>query len=216
VSSCCRLSVLLLGGGLAARPSAAPAGGCICTAAVRGRGFGQAGQLLPAQVCCCWQLELAAASCVCGDRAAGDAAGAGRCLLRVRRPGCGLCSWSWPLPFARAEVQLRELIAGRAGDVQLLPARRAAAGRRASCSPQRDPGGRMQSRTRRAVSRFQPGGLECSYAGSSRTELEVSSSRQLGVLLPGGDGLAVRSSAFPAGDCKCAVAVRDRGFGQAG
>jgi hypothetical protein len=87
------------------------------------------------------QLELAAASSACGGRAAGDAAGVGRCLLRVRRPGCGRRSWSWPLPLARAEVQLRELIAGRAGGVQLLSAQRAAAGRRAAARPSAAPAG---------------------------------------------------------------------------
>jgi hypothetical protein len=112
------------------------------------------------------QLELAAASCACGGRPAGVAAGAGRCLLRVRQPGCRRRSWSWPLHIPRAAAGLR------ATQLELAAASCACGGRAAG-----DAAG---------VGRCLLRGLKCSYASSSQAELEVSSCCRLSVLLLGG------------------------------
>jgi hypothetical protein len=121
---------------------------------------------------------------------------------------CGVAVWPVGLKCSCAGLG-----AGGAGVVQLLPVQRAAAGRRASCSPQRGSGGRPQLRSRRAGSRLWPGGLKCSCAG-------------LGAGGAGGVQLlpALRAAAGRRASCspqrgfggrlQCAAAVRGHGFGQ--
>jgi hypothetical protein len=123
-------------------------GGLKCSCVGFGAGGAGGVQLLPAQRGAAGRR----ASCSL-KRGSG-----GRLQLRSRRAGSRL----WP---GGPKCSCAGLGAGEAGGVQLLPAQRAAAGRRASCSPQRGSGGRPQLRSRRAGTRLWPGGLKCSYVG---------------------------------------------------